>query len=239
MTPRARVFFAFRSPFSWMAIHRLQAVVPDAFGILEFIPYWEPDARTASALSARGVEFHYVPMSKAKHLYILQDTKRLASRYGLSMMWPVDINPWWEVSHLGWLKARQLGRAAQFYEAVVAARWERGTNIDDPRVIHEAAEAVGLDGDVIVGAAEDADIRAEGVACLARAYDDDIFGVPYFRVGPHRFWGLDRLDDFLDVLRARADVRRPAAAVDPLDGVPWELRALVGAYDTDTAGGCG
>lgn len=30
-----------------------------------------------------------------------------------------------------------------------------------------------------------------------------------------------------------------AADPDPLEDVPEEVRAAVGAYDTDTAGGCG
>ena len=74
-----------------------------------------------------------------------------------------------------------------------------------------------------------ADVRAEGVDCLAAAYDDDVFGVPYLRLGRHRFWGLDRVDAFLEEL-ARAE---PSAVVTVPAGIP------VGAYDRDTAGGCG
>ncbi|WP_432015097.1 hypothetical protein [Streptomyces cucumeris] len=39
-------------------------------------------------------------------------------------------------------------------------------------------------------------------------------------------------------------LRRPVPVVpdidaDPMDGIPAELIALVGCFDTDTAGGCG
>jgi len=248
MKRNPRLFFSFRSPFSWLAVDRLQRVVPDAQDLIEFIPYWEPDAHMAQALKQRGADFHYVQMSKAKHLYILQDTKRLAEGLGLRIAWPIDIDPWWEIPHLGWLKARQLGRAPAFYTALTAARWQRGENICDPQLIRTLAASVGMDGDVIAGAVGDPDTRAQGVNCLVEAYEDDIFGVPYLRHGRHRFWGLDRLDGFLSVFLPTLEIseKRPSphlakqgTAADPLAGIPRELQSNVGAYDTDTAGGCG
>jgi 2-hydroxychromene-2-carboxylate isomerase len=235
-----RVFFSFRSPFSWLAIERLRRAAPEVLDRLEWIPFWEPDPHTQRALDEKGAIVHYVPMSKAKHLYILQDTKRLARRLGLEMAWPVDVDPWWELPHLGWLRARRLGRALPFYFAVTAARWQRGEDICDPEVVRAAAAAAGLDGDAVTGAADDPEIRAEGVGCLVEAYEDDIFGVPYFRLGWHRFWGFDRVDGFLAEL-AEAPGSRPAgaAAAAAADEVPEALRSKVGAYDTDSPGGCG
>lgn len=232
MKNRPRIFFSFRSPFSWMAIARLERAMPDVQERLDWIPFWEPDAKTSAALDAAGVTFHYVPMSKAKHLYILQDTKRLAAALGMPMAWPVDVAPWWEPSHLGWLAARKLGRARQFYRAVVAARWERGEDISTLAVIASAAEAAGLDPEAILSAIDDDEMRAEGVRCLARAHEEDVFGVPYFRAGFERFWGLDRVDAFLHALGIES-------SSDPLLGVPREVQELTGAYDSDTAGGCG
>lgn len=234
MRRQPRLYFSFRSPFSWLLGWRLRRCLPDMHERLELIPFWEPDPLTEQALAERDAALHYVDMSKAKHLYILQDTKRLAARLGLRIAWPVDVEPWWEPSHLGWLLARRLGRGTEFYDAVTAARWERGEDISDRAVVARLAESVGLDGAAVAGAADDPDVRAEGVECLARAHEDDIFGVPYLRLGWQRFWGYDRLDDFLEAYLGEA-----APAGDPLTGVPTALRARVGAYDTDTAGGCG
>jgi len=226
-----RVHFSFRSPYSWMAIERLLRVLPDAHETIQFVPYWDPDPLTECALRESGGEFHYVQMSKAKHLYLLQDTKRLARRLGFTMRWPIDVDPWWEVPHLAFLKARQLGAEAPFYAAACAARWERGENICDPAVIAGVGDAIGLDGAALATATDDPGIRAEALDCLLLAYTDDIFGIPYFRVGRHRFWGIDRLDDFLAELL-------PEAADEP-PGVAGEVPVAVGGYDTDTAGGCG
>ncbi len=244
MKHRPRVFFSFRSPFSWMAIACLVRAHPDAHEQMEFVPFWEPDAHTAEAMAARGATLHYEAMSKAKHLYILQDTKRLAQRLGLTMAWPVDVRPWWEPAHLAWLAARRQGRARAFYDALIAARWQRGEDISDPRVVGAAGASVGLDGAALATVTDDPEIRAEGVECLVRAYEDDVFGVPYFRLGRERFWGLDRLALFLESLRRHGpQASQPewsdSSDYDPLAGILPAVRERVGAYDTDSAGGCG
>lgn len=233
MKRKDRVFFSFRSPFSWLAIERLRRQMPDVHERLEFIPYWEPDARTSQALTERNVAIHYEPMSKAKHLYILQDTKRLAESLGLRIVWPVDVDPWWELSHLGWLQARRMGAGPAFYAAAVEARWHRGEDISRAEVVSAIASAAGLDGAAIIGAVSNPEIRAEGAGYLAEAYNDDIFGVPYFRCGRDRYWGFDRVDAFL------ARLQGAATPTDALQGIPAEVRSASGAYDTDTAGGCG
>jgi 2-hydroxychromene-2-carboxylate isomerase len=235
-----RIHFSFRSPYSWLSLIRMQRAVPDLFEQVEMIPYWDPDPATEKALHERDAEFHYVQMSKAKHLYLLHDTKRLTAQLGVPMAWPIDIDPWWELPHLAWLFARRHGRAAAFYTAVTEARWGRGANICDPAVLGPVAASVGLDPAAALAATEDPDIRTESATCLVRAYDDDIFGIPYFRLGRHRFWGYDRVDQYLDVLLPALDLAaldRPGAGADRI-----LIAASFGptvAYDTDTAGGCG
>jgi 2-hydroxychromene-2-carboxylate isomerase len=194
---RPRLYFSFRSPYSWLTVRRLRAVVPDLFEAMDCYPYWDPDERTNAALAGRGGEFHYIQMSRAKHLYMLMDTKRLAQREGLAMAWPVDVDSWWELPHLAWLWARRQGRAWEFYDAVTQARWGRADNICDEAVIRAAARQAGLDPGQAVAAPEDPSIREEAVGCLYQAYLDDVFGIPYLKWGRHRFWGFDRLDDFL------------------------------------------
>jgi 2-hydroxychromene-2-carboxylate isomerase len=229
MSRRPRLYFSFRSPFSWMLVHRLGQELDALHDEVELIPYWDPDRATEESLAERGATFHYVQMSRAKHRYILGDTKRVAARLGLAMRWPVDVDPWWEVPHLAYLAARRLGREEELYGALVAARWERGEDICDPGVVHAIGTSLGIGGDLLVGATSDEDIRREGVGCLERAYRDDVFGVPYIIAGRQRFWGLDRLAWFL------AHHRGGAVPDEHLEG----LALLTGSYDLDTAGGCG
>ncbi|WP_433241172.1 2-hydroxychromene-2-carboxylate isomerase [Streptosporangium sp. CA-135522] len=201
MSRRPRLYFSFRSPYSWLTVLRLREAVPDACETVDFFPYWDPDEQTGRALAERGGEFHYIQMSRAKHLYMLLDTKRLAQQQGLAMAWPIDVDPWWELPHLAWLYARRQGRAWEFYDAVTEARWGRGDNICDPEVVRAAARQAGLDPEAAIAAAGDPDIRAEAVGSLYQAYLDDVFGIPYLKWGRHRFWGFDRLDAFLDAWR--------------------------------------
>jgi 2-hydroxychromene-2-carboxylate isomerase len=199
MSRRPRLYFSFRSPYSWLTIHQLRQVVPNLFDEFECYPYWDPDEQTSQRLQDRGGEFHYIQMSRAKHLYMLMDTKRLTQREGIAMAWPVDVDSWWELPHLGWLLARRVGLADEFYNAITEARWGRGEDICTPEVVRAAARQAGLDPDLAVAAPDDPEIRDEAVNCLYQAYLDDIFGIPYLKWGRHRFWGLDRLTDFLEV----------------------------------------
>jgi 2-hydroxychromene-2-carboxylate isomerase len=234
MSPRRavpRVHFSFRSPFSWLALTRLRASVPDFERRVELLPYYDPDARTKADLLAHGADFHYQPMSKAKHLYILYDVRRQVQRHGLTLTWPVDVDPWWELPHLAWIRADELNRGAEFYAAVCEARWERGENVCDAGTVRALAEKVGLPGAELAAALDDPRLRDVGTAALVRAYEDDVFGVPYFRIGRERFWGLDRVDDFIAALCGASTPGAPP--------VPEAVARLVGAYDTDTAGGCG
>ncbi|MFI6240424.1 2-hydroxychromene-2-carboxylate isomerase [Micromonospora sp. NPDC050795] len=228
MSARPRLYFSFRSPYSWLAVRRLREAVPDLFTRLDLQPYWDPDERSTAALAARGGEFHYVQMSRAKHLYMLLDTKRLAQRQNLTMAWPIDRDPWWELPHLAWLAARREGLAEAFYDALAQARWGRGEDICQPVTVRRAAKEAGFAPETAVLAAESASIREEGVDCLYRAYLDDIFGIPYLKLGRHRFWGLERVDAFLEMWQAGDD--RP---------VVTESARLTPPYDLDTPGGCG
>lgn len=203
-----RLYFSLRSPYSWMALRQLEAKLPECHDVIEWVPYYSPDDKTLAELGEAGAKFLYTPMSKAKHLYILQDTKRLAARFGYAMRWPIDIDPWWELPHLAWLKARRLGVHRTYYDAVTAARWERGENICEPDVLRRVVADVGLDPQPLLTAVDDPETRAESIQGLVDVYHDDVFGVPYFKVGRERFWGLDRLDDFLAAL---AQARRKAA----------------------------
>jgi 2-hydroxychromene-2-carboxylate isomerase len=230
---RPTAFFSFRSPYSWLAFERLERVAPERLEQLELIPFWDPDTDMLRALAARGGSMHYMPMSKAKHLYLLQDTKRLARRLELDMAWPIDVQPWWEIPHLAWLAARHQGCERALYRAVVNARWKRGTDVCRPEIMAEIASGVGLDPELIANAARDPAIRAEALECLLQASENDVFGIPYFKLGPKRFWGFDRLDDFLAALVARDDSASEPAARAPAPPMPSE------AYDRDTTGGCG
>lgn len=229
--PEPVFYFSLRSPYSWLAYRDLLSSYPDVADRVRWEPFWEPAEEWRQRLAAAGGRFHYVDMSRAKALYVLQDVRRLARERGLAISWPVDRAPRWEVAHLGYLRARRLGAGRPFVDGVYRARWEQGRDISDPATIGAVAAELGLDPAAHAGAAEDPELRAEALDALLALDRDGVFGVPFFTAGRDHFWGLDRLPHFAAALRATT------AAVPPAE--PGEPGTLVPAGDAGHAGGCG
>jgi len=226
MKRQPRFYFSLRSPYSWLAYRELLDRYGDVAERLEWVPFWEPDALSERLLTELGGQFPYSAMSRAKHLYILQDVARLAKARGLSLTWPVDREPVWEIPHLGYLVARENGCGPEYIAAAYRARWEHGRNICDPAVIAEIGSSLGINAVV----SDDPARRAEGARILLEICRDGVFGVPFFVHGFSRYWGLDRLGEFADHIRAQT----PAAQSMP------ELVAANGlSSDHGHAGGCG
>lgn len=229
-----RFYFSLRSPYSWLAYRALLDAHPDIAAIVEWRPFFEPDPVSERMLADAGGAFPYTPMSRAKHLYVLQDIGRLAKARGVRLAWPVDREPVWEVPHLAYLVALREGHGPEYIAAAYHARWEQGRNICDPAVVADIARGIGVDADAAASAADDPELRREGVRLLLDICTDGVFGVPFFVHGYSRFWGLDRLPAFVAHLRARtAPARRMPQAVPAAVGL--------GPRSTDDghAGGCG
>jgi 2-hydroxychromene-2-carboxylate isomerase len=231
--PREPVFyFSLRSPYSWLAYRDLLDRYPDVAERVRWEPFWEPDESWRQVLADAGVRFHYVDMSRAKALYVLQDVRRLTRDRGLEITWPVDRAPRWEVAHFAFLRARRHGRGRDFVDAVYRARWQQGRDISDPATIGEIAAGLGLDAAEHAGAAGDPELRDEALDALRALDRDGVFGVPFFVVGREHFWGLERLAPFAALVRAAA---APAEAADE----PVAEPVLVPGGDAGHAGGCG
>jgi 2-hydroxychromene-2-carboxylate isomerase len=201
-----RFYFSFRSPYSWIAARLLRdeyGVGPD---VVEYIPTWEPDGETRALLEARGGRVIYSTMSREKHLYILQDIKRLTTRLGYRMKWPVDREPWWELPNLAYLAARREGREREFFWAAYRARWEAGEDICSVETVKRLAAESGLDPEAAGAAPSDGELRAQGTEALFRCYRDGVFGVPFFIKGYEKFWGVDRVELFVAALRVEPGI---------------------------------
>lgn len=234
-----KFYFSLRSPYSWLAYRDLGTRHRELAGRLEWIPFWEPDEVSLRMLADAGGKFVYTPMSRAKHLYVLQDVRRLATERGLSFAWPVDRAPWWEVPHLGYLVAKRHNRGPEFLEQAYRARWEQGRDVCDRSVVAEIGESVGIDPGEVRDAVENPRVRAEGVEALLSIYRDGVFGVPFFVRGYDRYWGVDRLATFAAAVEgadadAEAAARRTLSAVSAVPGRDDD-RATDGGH----AGGCG
>jgi 2-hydroxychromene-2-carboxylate isomerase len=228
-----RFYFSLRSPYSWLAYRDLLDRHATLAGRIEWIPFWEPDERSLRLLTEAGGEFVYTPMSRAKHLYVLGDMRRLAAARRLTFTWPVDRDPVWEIPHLAYLVARRQGAGPEFIAHAYRARWQEGQNICDPATIAKIAADLGLPTAEMAGAADDDAVRREGLDALLAIYRDGVFGVPFFTHGFDRYWGVDRLEAFAAAVSASTPAGEQAAAAGgAADSAP-------GRTDEGHAGGCG
>ncbi|WP_412076468.1 DsbA family protein [Streptomyces xanthophaeus] len=232
---KPRIYFSLRSPFSWISLQLIEKTRPEVLETSELLPYWDPAPETLEALKAQRGDYHYTQMSRAKHLYILQDTKRLTRRLGLTMVWPVDRSPRWEVPHLAWLAASSEDRPA-VYRTLMEARWGRGEDICDEEHVADLFAAAGLDPQ-LARAHKDADVAARGVEVLVRAYKDDVFGIPYFKAGSQRFWGMERVGWFLSCYDQWLETGKFSQPDEPV-ALP-STGGLTESLDADSPGGCG
>ncbi|HEY0698743.1 MAG TPA: DsbA family protein [Micromonospora sp.] len=207
---RPRWYFSLHSPYSWFAWRDLTERYPDVLERIGWIPYWEPDGRSRELLASAGVDLPLIAMSRAKAVYVRQDALRVAHSRGWKMTWPEPATGPWERAHLGYLVAAAEGAGPAFVAAAYRARWEDGRDITDRATIADIATGVGLDGERVASAADDAAIRQEGVGCLARAERDSVFGVPFFVHNHDRYWGAERVAAFAEAVREH--VVPPAAA---------------------------
>ncbi|MBE1491988.1 2-hydroxychromene-2-carboxylate isomerase [Plantactinospora soyae] len=223
-----RFYFSLRSPYSWLAYRDLLERYPTLANELDWVPFWEPDELSRRLLAEAGGEFVYTAMSRAKHLYVLSDMRRLAADRELEFSWPVDREPCWEIPHLAYLVACRHGAGPEYVAHAYRARWQEGRNICDRATVARIGDALGLDADELASASDDPEVRREGVEALLAIYRDGVFGVPFFVHGFEKFWGVDRLPAFA------ASVPLPVRA----DAGPLPVGAP-GRTDEGHAGGCG
>lgn len=227
-----RWYFSLRSPYSWFAYRELVSDYPELLASIDWLPYWEPDARTSELLDQRGIQLALTHMPRAKNLYILQDAKRLARERGLELAWPIDRDPCWEAPHLGYLVAEEQGAGAEFVAAAYRARWEQGRDICSAEVLGDIAAELEIDAELITGAVDDERLRERGVAYLAAGERDGVFGVPFFVRGGEKFWGVERLSQFAASLGVEPAAAEWLAPAEPaMAGTP--------VLDGGHAGGCG
>jgi len=227
---RVRWYFSFRSPYSWLTYRELTTRYEDVADALDWIPYWEPDDRSQRMLAEAGGRFPYVEMTREKHRYILQDVRRLARSRGLSITWPIDRTPCWEIAHLAYLVADTHGMGREFVASVYRERWEYGHDICLRSTIAAIGDELGLDASRLANAADDDAVRRQGVDVLLSIARDGVFGVPFFVRGFDKFWGLDRLPDVVALVRGEVD-----GAYGPVEETHPDALAL----DSGHAGGCG
>jgi 2-hydroxychromene-2-carboxylate isomerase len=153
---------------------------------LDWIPVFPPPDPAAMPNNPTNVE--------AKMRYIWEDSRRFADAYGLGFEPPEQVDTDWARPHTAYLYAESEGRGTAFAKEAFAARFTRGEDLAEDRVLSAIASNVGLEPARLTSAADDPGFRERLGRGFATAGGDAIFGVPTFIYRDQMFFGNDRLE---------------------------------------------
>lgn len=186
------LWFSFRSPYSYLALEQIEAVLA---------PYGVPLVlRQIAPMVARGI-----PLPAVKRMYIVRDAKREADRLGIPFGEICDplgpgITNCLAIQHL----ANERGVGLAFAKSAMRGIWSEARDVGDYvdlRAIVERAQLSWDDAKAALESPEGAKAAHENAADLNGI---GLWGVPSFRVGDFVAWGQDRLPLLADRLRRHA-----------------------------------
>jgi len=189
-------YFDYKSPYAYLAQEETFRLRDDFDVEVEWVPY---TLDIPSFLGAAEVDESKQVLHEARNAhqwrrvrYAYMDCRREASRRGLIIRGPRKIFDS-SLAHIGMLYAKHQGNFRPYHDVVYERFWKRELDIENPLVIKQVLEGVGIEAlgflDYLHGAGrqEHDRIRAEAEAL-------GVFGVPSYVVNEELFWGNERID---------------------------------------------
>ncbi len=131
-----RFYWSFRSPYAWLAVHRIESELEGLAVRLDWIPAYPPEDPALFPNNPTN--------NPAKLPYIVRDVQRFADAYGLPVKWPAKIDTDWPRPHAAFLFAEEQGCGPAFAREGFAARFSRGQDVGTDAVLGE----IDQDGDL-------------------------------------------------------------------------------------------
>ena len=203
---RIRFYFSFRSPYSWLALHRVETALGPTGLALDYVPVFPPP------------EFANDPLNfPDKADYYREDVERVAGAYGLTFRLPEPFDCNWLRPHSAFFAAHDAGGGVAFSKALFDARFCHGQNLGEDRVIAECARRAGLDPARIVAAQDEVPCQERLMHGMIQGLTEHrLFGVPLFVYRGQRFWGNDRIEWLLRSIQQARGLPVPDLSVTPL-----------------------
>lgn len=198
MSQSVEFVFDFASPNAYLAYHALLPLLERTGATLELSPCLLGGIFKATGNQAPMMAFASIP---AKLDYINVEIRRFIDRHGLSAF---RFNPNFPVNTLllmrGAIAAQREDQLQAFLDIGWSAMWEESLKMDDPDVFVAAVSDAGLDGQALLAATQDPEVKAALVANTESAVQRGAFGIPTFFVGDEMFFGKDSLIDLEHML---------------------------------------
>jgi 2-hydroxychromene-2-carboxylate isomerase len=180
-----KLYFAYTSPYSYLAMQPAYALERSHRVHVRFIPYGINIRRVYGPLENADAD-----RRKVRYLYI--DARRTAKERGLVIYPPKKIFSA-RLAFYGGLYAERDGAFRAYSDRVFERFWKQELDVESRDAISSIVVEAGLDLAGFLDYA-DHDARADLDACFSEADRDKIFGVPTFIVDGEPFWGEDRID---------------------------------------------
>jgi 2-hydroxychromene-2-carboxylate isomerase len=189
------LWFSFRSPYSYLALERIEAVLA---------PHGVPlVCKPVAPMVTRGLAVPTI-----KRMYIVRDAKREADRHGVAFGELCDplgpgIDNCIAIAH----RAAQHGQLMAFARSAMRGIWAEALDMAEYVDLRHVVERAGMSWDdarAALGpeASRDAQKAAQANATELAVYS--LWGVPSVRCGEFVAWGQDRLGLLADRLRRHA-----------------------------------
>jgi 2-hydroxychromene-2-carboxylate isomerase len=201
-----KFYFAYTSPFTYLAMTPAYELEKSHDVRLRFIPYG------VNIRQVYGGEFEARDERNRRKLhYLYLDARRLAAERGLIIRPPKRIFSA-RFAFYGGMCAEDQGLFRPYADKVFERFWKRELEVENPGALSAILSEIGADTSKFRSyiADEVTEAKPRLKACFAEAQDDQVFGVPTFVIQGERFWGYDRID----WVKRRLDemgLRRPGA----------------------------
>jgi 2-hydroxychromene-2-carboxylate isomerase len=186
-------WYEFASTYSYPAAMRIERMAGEAGVDVRWRPFL-----LGPVFKALGWNDSPFNIYVAKGRYMWRDLERICTAEGLPLKLPPVKFP------QNGLKAARLALAGEskgwtpaFTRAVFAANYAEQKDISDDATLRAILEALGIDAQTALRAANDPANKEALKQQTERAMARGLFGAPSFIVGDELFWGNDRLETAL------------------------------------------
>jgi 2-hydroxychromene-2-carboxylate isomerase len=185
-----KFYFAYTSPFTYLAMRPAYELQDDYHVKLRFIPFGVNIRQVyGGEVEARDER------NRRKLRYLYLDARRLATERGLIIRPPKKIFSA-RFAFYGGMCADDQGLFRPYSDRVFERFWKRELEVEEPAALAAILSEVGADPRKFLSyiADEGREAKPRLKCCFAEARDDQVFGVPTFVAEGERFWGYDRIE---------------------------------------------
>lgn len=184
-----KFYFAYTSPFTYLAMEPAYALERSHNVRIRFIPYGVNIRKVYGDVPTRSAR----DQIKVRYLYL--DVRRMAKERGVTIYPPKRIYSA-RYAFYGGLCAEDQGLFRPYADRVFERFWKHELEVEDAAALTGILREVGADPSQFERyiADEEAEAKPRLRACHAEAIADHVFGVPTFVCDRELFWGYDRID---------------------------------------------